>query len=89
MTFFFDDISDGADTLLRPRLVSSKAASLTASMASLRCPTSQIIWQGCQHLDHTAAAAVLSIFFTKDTYLGKVYVYSRSLMRKNNFTFEL
>ena len=74
MTFFFDDISDGADTLLRPRLVSSKAASLTASMASLRCPTSQIIWQGCQHLDHTAAAAVLSIFFTKDTYLGKVYV---------------
>ena len=76
MTFFFDDISDGADTLLRPRLVSSKAASLTASMASLRCPTSQIIWQGCQHLDHTAAAAaaVLSIFFTKDTYLGRVYV---------------
>ena len=76
MTFVFDDISDGADTLLRPRLVSSKAASLTASMASLRCPTSQIIWQGCQHLDHTATAgaAVLSIFFTKDTYLGKVYV---------------
>lgn len=73
MTFVFDDICDGADTLLRPRLVSSKAASLTASMASLRCPTSQIIWQGCQHLDHTAAA-VLSIFFTKDTYLGKVYV---------------
>ena len=64
MTFVFDDICDGADTLLRPRLVSSKAASLTASMASLRCPTSQIIWQGRQHLDHT----VLSIF-TKDTYV--------------------